>query len=158
MKRIIWTNEDYDEWEKSVLSDDENADTSFEAFNDYCEIWLDDERCNLDIEVDGVIVAYGYVGTWRGVINGMKIIGTNVKDILSSNCDYVTWSCDRYNVVCDEIHHDGHNHIVYRMFETREKADRFLNNFVCNKYADDYKAFMKATKSIRPYVAKVYGW
>ena len=47
---------------------------------------------------------------------------------------------------------------IIKQFETREKADRFISNFLRHKYADDYKAFMKATKSIRPYVAKVYGW
>lgn len=156
--RVIWTNTDYDEWEKSMREDypDEEEDLSYESYQDDCAIWLDDERCNLNIEVEGYIVGYASLGLWNGGYNAAAIIGTNVKDILSSECDYLDWYADRYNVRCKAIHHDGTNYYLYRVAKTREEAERLVKAIFYHGMTEEQ--FRKRTKSLRPYVAEVYGW
>jgi hypothetical protein len=155
-RRVIWTNNDYDEWKENMLLDDAEADVSYDRYCEDCEICLDDERCNLNKEVDGCIIGYANLGFWNGRCAGVKVLGTNIKDILSSNCDYVTWYCDLHNVRCEAIHHDGTNYILYRVAESREKAERIAERLLDKGMSEEQ--FRKATKSLRPYVADVYGW
>ena len=154
-RKIIWTNDDYDGWCKSMLIDGEE-DLSYEAYSNECEIWLDDEHANLNIPLEGYIVAFADLGLWDGHHNGAKAIGRNVRDILSSNCDLVTWFCDRYNVRCEETHHDGNNSIIYRLAKNREHAERIVNKIAYEGMTKEQ--FMKATKSLKPFIDKVYGW
>ena len=72
--------------------------------------WLDDERSNLDNEVDGVIVAFADLELWHGHTQGYRIIGSNVADILRSKYD-AEWYGDTCNIRGGELHHDGTNHI-----------------------------------------------
>ena len=123
---------------------------------DVDEFWLDDERANLNVEVDGVIVAFANLGFWNGRVNGAKIFGNNVKNILKSFNDYNEWYCDQYNVRCTSVHHDGRNKYLYRVAKNVEQAERIVDKIVSGVY--DEKKFRKATRSLRPYVAKVYGW
>lgn len=159
-KRIIWTNDNYDEWLKSMLSDMEEGETEddfdYERYAEDCSFWLDDERANLNEEVEGCIIAFAELGLWDGKHNGAKIVGTNVKQILNSQCDYVTWFCDRYNVRCEASHHDGTNHILYRVAKNREAAERLANRIAYEGMTEE--EFRKATRSLRPYIAKVYGF
>ena len=73
-KQIIWSNmnleednleEIYDEYECRGIIVDRNED------------WLDDERINLDEEVDGRIIIIADLGLWNGRKQGYKILGTN---------------------------------------------------------------------------------
>jgi hypothetical protein len=115
-----------------------------------------DERINLHKDVDGYIVAFAELGLWNGNTNGAKIVGTTVSDILYSDCDYVTWYCDPYNVRCSAAHHDGRNYILYRVADSKEQAERLVNKIAYEGMTEEQ--FRRATKSLRPYVAKVYGW
>lgn len=159
-KRIIWSNDNYDEWLKCMIDDmgedESEEDFDYERYYEDCDMFLGDERANLNVEVDGYIVAFARLGLWNGTFNGAKLIGTNVKDVLYSDCDYITWYCDRYNVRCEAAHHDGRNYILYRVAKSKADAER-LQNLIA--YGDmDEEKFRKATRSLRPYVAKVYGW
>ena len=156
-RRVIWTNDDYDEWKDCMLKDNEDEETlTYERYYNDCDLNLDDERCNLNTYVDGYIVAFASLGLWFGRRNGAKIVGEKVSDILSSDCDYVTWYCDRYNVRCDGTHHDGKNHILYRVAKNKEHAEWLVDKIAYDNMSEE--EFKKRTKSLRPYVAKVYGW
>lgn len=162
--RVIWTNNDYSEWEACMLEDypdeasreAEGIEITYERYmeerND--DIW--DERGNLDVEVDGIIVAFADLGLWDGRHNGAKRFGSKVKNILTSRNDYQDWYCDRYNVRCTDIHHDGTNFLLYRVARNEEQADRLVNAIAYEDMTEE--EFRKATRSLRPYVAKVYGW
>ena len=162
--RVIWTNDNYDEWEACMLIDypteeiqkENEVEISYDAYNEECDINLYGERANLDIEVDGCIVAFVDLGLWDGRHNGGGIIGTNVKDILSSDCDYLDWYCDQHNVRCRASHHDGTNYYLYRVTKSREQARNLINAIAYDGMTEEQ--FRKATRSLRPYVAKVYGW
>jgi len=156
-KRIIWTNNDYDEWKEALLAyGEEEESLTYERYYDDCSINLDDERCNLNKEVDGYIVAFADLGLWNGRYKGAKLVGTNVKDILVQMNDYDTIYCDPFNVKHESIHHDGTNRILYRVAKDKEHAERLVNLIAYHDMSEEQ--FRRATKSLRPYVAKVYGW
>ena len=119
--------------------------------------YLDDERENLDVETGGVIIAFGNLGRWNGRFRGYKIFGSNINSILVSSCDEVEWYADKYNVRGSLHHHDGTDYILYRYVPSREKAEK-IGEKIYNGEITDESQFMKATKSIRPFIAKVYGW
>ena len=156
-KRVICTNEDYVEWCEAMQSEVTEEEITPEYYDFCCETDIEDERANLDVEVDGYIVAFASLGLWNGRVNGAKVIGTNVKDILyDSNCDYYTWYCDVHNVRFSGAHHDGRNNYLYRVAKDKETAERLANRIAYHEMTE--KEFRRATKSLRPYVAKVYGW
>ena len=162
--RVIWTNDDYDEWERCMLIDypdeasreEEGIEINYERYHEDCDQYLYDERANLDVEVDGWIVAFGVLGLWDGNHNAACTFGNKVKNILKSECDYLDWYCDRYNVRCRASHHDGTNHYLYRVAKDREQAKRLVDAIAYEGMTEEQ--FRKSTKSLRPYVAKVYGW
>lgn len=165
-KRTIWSNlydatreedwkEDFEDWCEANGLDKEEEDID-DFINETLSIYLDDERANLNKEVDGVIVCFADLGLWDGHHKGAKIFGTNVKDILYSNWDYTSWYCDRYNVRSTSVHHDGTNHYLYRVAKDKKTAQRLVKKIASGEMTE--QQFMKATKSIRSYVARVYGW
>ena len=162
--RVIWTNNDYDEWETCMKEgypdeasrEEEGITIDYETYQEECDNSLYDERANLNVSVDGVIVCFADLGLWDGHHNAAKTFGSNVKNILYSSDDYLDWYCDRYNVRGTGIHHDGTNTYLYRVAKDGETARSLVNKIT---YEDmTVEQFMKATKSLRPYVAKVYGW
>lgn len=163
-ERIIWDNLDveYDDW-KEDFKDwcetngiDEDEMDLYQWVDETLGDYLDDERDNLDEDVDGVIVVFADLGLWDGHHQGSRIMGTNVKNILRSDCDYTKWYCDRYNVRCTAAHHDGRNCYLYRVAKDEETAQRLVEKIAYEGMTE--QQFMKATKSLRPYVAKTYGW
>ena len=155
-RRIIWTNNDYEEWCEAMKDEITDEEITPEYYAFCCDNNLDDERINLDVEVDGYIVAFASLGLWNGRVNGAKLVGTNVRDILHSNDDYVTWYCDPYNVKAEMIHHDGTNYVIYRVARNKEFAEKLVNMIAYNGMTEEQ--FKRATRSLRPYVAEVYGW
>lgn len=59
-------------------------------------------------------------------------------------------------VLYDAANHDGRHYITFRIAKDEDDAERMQDNIVYGdwKYAD----FMSRTKSLRPYIARVYGW
>ena len=163
-ERIIWSNYDvrYEDWEDDwrdyldVNCIEEEESNLYEWVDETLGYYLDDERSNLKKEVDGVIVAFANLGLWDGHHQGAKIVGTNIKNILYSECDYAEWYCDVYNVRFKGAHHDGGNTILYRVAKDRDTAERLVDKIVYDGMTEEQ--FRKATKSLRPYVAKIYGW
>lgn len=158
-RRVIWSNEDYDEWKKSLIDEGEDEDElTYERYYEDCEVFLDDERSNLNKEVDGYIMAFCNLGFWNGRQNGAKLVGTNVKDILNTSygCDYTTFYCDPNNVKFDGSHHDGSHYLLFRIAKDKDAAERLANKIAYHDMTEE--EFRRATRSLRPYVAKVYGW
>lgn len=121
---------------------------------------LGDEKANLDKETGGYIIAFANLGLWNGRHIGYKQIGTNIADIF--NCctdgDYeVVFFADRYNVRLNAAHHDGRHDIVFRYVESKDKADEICEKIYNGKISTEKQLF-RATKSIRPFVANIYGW
>ena len=158
MERIIYSDDySFEDWCKDTAEDSENEqELTYDNYNEYMAVWVDDERCNLNVEVEGVIVAFAVLGLWNGSPNGARVVGTNVNNIFSIYEDYNKYFADRYNIRSSHTHHDGTNKVLYRVAKSMAHAQRLVNKIA---YEDmTMQQFCRATKSLRPYVAKVYGW
>lgn len=168
-KRIIWSNMnlDIDDWRAGYaeylgmneLDDDPDDENDiYHWMTKMNDAYLDDERYNLNKKVDGRILVIGDIGFWNGRASGYKIINSgNIKDILYSDCDYVEWYGDGYNIRSVEHHHDGTNYCLYRVI----REDRNINNLLNAIYNGEEITSSKLnyyTKSLYKEVANVYGW
>ena len=90
MKQIIWSNDSfmddeareyYQDCQREYLEDD-GYTVSDEEWGEEVYRWLDDERRNLNVQVDGVIIAFGDLGLWQGRRQGYQILGSNIADIV----------------------------------------------------------------------------
>lgn len=168
-KHIIWSNMNFDienwrdgykemaeenGWEEDTDDDDNLYDYMIETNNMY----LDDERMNLDKVVEGRILVIADLGLWNGRKSAYKIVGSgNIKDILGFTYDCAEFYGDGYNIRGTEVHHDGINYYLYRVI----REDRNIMNLL-NDIWDGREFTMKKlnyyTKSLYKDVAKVYGW
>lgn len=162
-KNIIWSSDiDLKDWEDYLAEEypnitDENK--KYELVYEINDMYLEDERINLDIDLHDDIIIIADLGLWYGNVRGYKEIKGNIAECLYTECDYAEWYCDRYNLHCNGYHHDGSNHYMYRVWKdglSEEQKDNFRNAIVKRKA--DSKMISRYTKSLRPYIAKVYGW
>ena len=162
-KMLIWSSEN--EFEKNFR--EELVLTRKEAFGEDYEpseeeidedlaelngLYLEDERNNLDVNVDGVIIAFADLGLWKGRRKGYKIYNRNISDILYSECDGAEWYEDGYNIRGDFSHHDGRNHVLYRVAKDMNDAERIAAKIYNGEM--DEEQFRRRTRSLYPYVAK----
>jgi hypothetical protein len=169
-KHIIWSNmnldiedwrDGYKEWLEINEIDDrdpDDEDAIYEWMWETNGYYLDDERANLDKEVGGRILVIGDLGMWDGRKSGYKIIESgNISDILTSDCEYVEWYGDGYNIRSIECHHDGRNYCLYSVI----REDRNIDNLLDAIYNGEEITSSKLnyyTKSLYKEVADVYGW
>ena len=98
-KHIIWSSDvDYEDWRADLeeqypdLSEQERMELMVEQNNDY----LDDERCNLNIQLSRPILLIADIGRWDGRYPGYaEIKSGNIRDCLYSEMDDSTWYVDR---------------------------------------------------------------
>lgn len=131
-------------------------------------IWSDDmsleglewAREDLNVLLDNDIVVIADLGLWNGRKSGYKVIESgNISDCLVNDSDYCEWYCDSNNFRCTAHHHDGTNHYLYRMFKvglTEHQKQTFLSKIYFGRVTP--KDITRYTKSIRPNIAKVFGW
>ena len=167
-KRIIWSNIyiNPDEWRegyKEIAKEngwEEDTDDENNLWNyiyEELDRYIDDERMNLDVPTDGRILVIADLGLWIRRKRGYKILDGNVKNIFSISEDYNEYYSDGYNIRACCVHHDGTNYIEYRVI----REDRNIQNLldaICNGEEITRKKLNYYTKSLEPYVAKVYGW
>lgn len=120
--------------------------------------YLDDERYNLNKYLDGRILIIADLGLWNGRKQGYKIIDGNISNILYDNdADFIEWYADQYNIRATAHHHDGTNYYLYR--EIREDRNiQILLDDIYNGREISRSKLNYYTRSIRPYVAEIYGW
>ena len=168
-KRIIWSDidlnpedwrKDYEEvareneWDEDTSDPDNLWQYMIATHNTY----LDDERYNLNKYLDGRILIIADLGLWNGRKQGYKIIDGNISNILYDNdADFIEWYADQYNIRATAHHHDGTNHYLYR--EIREDRNiQILLDDIYNGREISRSKLNYYTRSIRPYVAEIYGW
>ena len=152
---------DFEEWKSDYLYDNKDKDyTEEELLNIYYEelFWLtEDEKRNLNKTVDGIIVAFADLGLWNGRFTGAKVYTAKINSILDlCGCDDGHFYSDHRNVQSSLFHHDGTNHLTYRIAKDRKTAERIFWLADSGKLTWDY--FRRNTKSLTPIVAKIYGW
>lgn len=164
-RHIIWSNHelDYEDWKDNLekeypdLSDDERYSLMYEINDGY----LDDERVNLDIQLDTPILMIADLGRWNGRLPGYgEIKSGNIKDCLESQMDYLTWYVDHLgDLRCDAVHHDGANHYLYRCYKQgiRESQIDLLKEKILAGTATRTD-ITRVTRRLGDEIAKVYGF
>lgn len=165
-KHIIWSNLNLnlEDWKDFLEEEHPDVTDEYEQYNLVSELndeYLSDEQANCNIRTDGRIIAIANLGFWDGRRIGYKLLGHNVKDCLQfeKDCGYAEFYCDRYNLCSTQHHHDGSHCITYREFRpgiTSDQADNFCWKLYEGKATQ--KDITRYTRSLKPYVNKVYGW
>lgn len=155
--------EDYEKYARENLEANEVEDITEDMIQqevyDNIDMFYDDEMMNLNKQLDGRIVAIADIGRWNGRVQGYKVLGSNLNEVVSSSigCDDKEVYCDAHNVRATGYHHDGRNHVLFR--ELRE--DRDVDNFLDKIYSGEEistSTLNYYTKSLRPHVQKIYGF
>ena len=170
-KHIIWSNmnldiEDWRDGYKEYLEmnemekDPDDEDAIYEWMIETNDMYLDDERYNLNKEVGGRILIIANLGLWNGRKSGYKILGSNIREIFNINSrgfDYAEFYGDGHNIRAEECHHDGTNYYEYRIVREDRKIDNLLDD-IYNGKEITRKKLNYYTKSLYKDVANVYGW
>ena len=163
MKKVIWSNMNLDikDWEDYFESEFDYELTENQKYNEMIDLnnqYIDDERDNLNIQLNNPIIAIADLGLWNGRKQGYKIIESgNIKDILYSDADYVEWYSDGYNIKSVQVHHDGTNYIEYRELKDNVNIDKFTDMIYEGKEITR-SLLNRYTNSIEKHVRNVYGW
>lgn len=166
-KHLIWSDYDmdYEDWRAELaaeypeLTEDERMMLMYEMNGGY----LDDERVNLNIQLDQPILIIADLGLWTGRHMGYKEIASgNIRDCLYSDrdIDYSTWYVDRLgDLRCDAIHHDGTNHLLYRTYKpgVRDSQIDLLKEKLYYGTATSAD-ITRITRRLGDEIGKVYGW
>lgn len=162
MKRSIWTTKVDSQDIRAAMEDYKVPEgEAFEIVQESKTLQLEDEKTNLDIEIDNPILVIANLGLWNGRRQGYKVLNrNNISAIFSVCCrDSLdeTFYADAYNIHCDDDHHDGTNHYLFRELIGTDSQCSKLCSAIYN--GREYKDLMKRySRSILPYVAAVYGW
>ena len=161
----IWSNADldYEEWkdwmeeEYPTLSEDERVAMMYEENGHY----LEDERLNLDIQLSQPILVIADLGLWNGRHMGYKeITSGNIRDCLYSDNDYTTWYVDeKGDFRCDDAHHDGTNHYLYRVYKDNvsdSQKDRLKEKIY--RGVATRSDISRVTRRLGDEIGKIYGW
>lgn len=169
--RVIWTSDigqlsdwaDYLEEEGLTgLSTERQYAAVLELNNSY----LGDERVNLNKQIKTGIVAFVDCSLWNGKQLHVLNVGYNLGCCLDTSTTGVLdgswrWFVDRYgNLRCDAAHHDGTNHVVYRMWKPQMSAGKQLRCATEMRVAGCYNSTIagRYTQSLGSFVNEIYGW
>ena len=127
------------------------------------EEYLYDERINLKRPISDnpdacQILMIADLGLWDGRHQGYKLVrARHISDILYVDADNAKWYGDGLDIRCDAYHHDGVNHILYRVVRPGVAIEK-LTQRIYDGEEIDRKTLNRYTTSLYPQVAKVYGW
>ena len=162
---VIWTNYhlNYDDWADDLETEypELSKDERYYKMLDLNDSYLDDERANLSIQLSQPILVIADLGLWNGRRSCCKEIQSgNICDCLYGGHDFVTWYVDiKGDLRCEDIHHDGTNHYLYRVFKSgtteaqrTQLKDKINNSTVTRRDIDRH------TRRLGDEIGRVYGW
>ena len=166
-ERIIYTTLfDVDDWEddfKDWLDENGFDEDDCDIYN-YIDInlvaWFNAEKANLNKPIDGDILVIADLGLWDGRHSAYKIIhASKLSDIFSIGGGYddMKFYCDQHNLLADLYHHDGVNHLEFRLIKKGVNITP-LTDKLYNQEEVSRETIRRYTTSLRKHVAKVYGW
>lgn len=159
-KHIIYSDFDYDfeEYAKDCR-ENYNEEPEWEYYIEYMNDWIKNEKMVLDIETNGIL-AIADLGLWNGRFIGYKKVGDYISDCLHTSCDYAEWYVDSYgHFCCNETHHDGTNHIIYKEWKdgvTEEQKEMVMNKIYFGTCTE--RILRRYTQNLGYKIANVYGW
>ena len=169
---VIWKSygmldlEETEDYEKSAREnleanevEDITEDKIQQEVYENIDMFFEDQLLNLSKKLSNNIIAIADIGRWNGRVQGYKILGNNLNEVVSSTigCDEKEVYCDAYNVRAIGYHHDGSNHVLFRELREDRNIDNFLDKIYSNETISS-STLNYYTKSLRPYVQHVYGF
>ena len=154
--------EEFEKDVKNLLKEDAVEDITEETITDEVYFQIEQnfeyETMNLDKKLNGRILCLANMGLWNGRRTGYKILGNNLNEILTAGigCDEKEVYCDSYNVYARGYHHDGSNSVEFREIREDKNIDALLDKLYSNEPVTR-KEINRYTKSLRPYIKKIYG-
>lgn len=168
MKHTIFNSDstafDFEEMRKEISENNDVPveDISDEAVWDYIshsvENWYDDERLNLNQELDNFVICIADLGLWNGRRSAYKLLGKNLNSILYNTGDSYEVYVEDGEVMARDSHHDGTNYYNWRVLKSglsNAKVNDLLDSIV---EGDAEEKIRKYTKSLAPYVKRIYGF
>lgn len=166
--RVIFDSEpNYDDAKQylieKAIEDGENPDDItdsdiWEEANFQAEMWFSDETDNLYKELDGRVLCIADLGLWNGRRTGYKICRNNLNEVMyQAQGDYYKVMYDGNNIVAIDCHHDGTNDYIFRELREDTNYEILLNKLYSGEEVSQ-KLINRYTKSLKPYIKKVYGW
>lgn len=157
---ILEDGEDVEDVSKEELMERITFEKFYDWYYDEMNMYLEDQKLNLNIELPSEIIAIANLGLWNGRCNGYKVLGNNLNEIFNYGEDYNEWKVDQYgNVKQSAVHHDGTNYVEYRMLNpnlTDTQRDNFFDRL---DYEDmDEYTMKRYTVRLGDAIGDVFGW
>jgi hypothetical protein len=119
--------------------------------------YLNDERANLNVNIDGDILIFGDLGLWNGRAPAYSITRANLNAIFDVCADIIEYYGDGREIRATGCHHDGRNYYLLRAARPGRDLDRLLNAIYNGEHISQQK-LNYYTRSVYFDVARVYGW
>lgn len=137
--------------------DDITDDMIYQEKSELENMYFDDEMLNLNIRLDGRVIAIVDMGLWNGRFSGYKIGENNLNEIMTiGNEDTIEIFQDKDDIKKISSHHDGTNFITFREIREDRDIDKLLSDIYNGKEISRQK-LSYYTKSLNEYVDKIYG-
>ena len=164
-KHIIWSNMnlDMEAWKPDLEENypGRSEEEYYELMHELNDMYFDDEKANLDIQLSAPIIVCADLGLWNGRRMGYKMIDSgNISDCLAGDGDFSEWFVDHLgDLRCTDVHHDGTNHYLYRAVKEHVpdwKVERLQNKLY--EGTASYADIEKVTRRLGDEIAAVYGF
>ena len=166
-KRVLWSSEiDFDAWRDDYKKTypDATEDEIDEMISDQNYDDLVVERGILGINLPEPIIVIADLGLWDGRRTGYKEIPGNIAkclDVRVSSSYESTWYLDERNdLVCDDIHHDGTNHYLYRTWKktaTPQQRANFVSKIMTGETITR-RDITRLTERLGDAICAAHGW
>lgn len=163
---LIWTSDpDYEDWQEELeadmpdASEKERKEFMYAANSDTLQF----EREELSHQYPQEILVIADLGLWNGRRMAYKEIESGkLSDCFEPSRDTlnIRWYVDRNgDLRCDDSHHDGTNHYLYRVWKDgiSENQKENLREKIYNGVATRYD-ITRATERLGDEIGRVYGW
>lgn len=175
-KHIIWSNYNLnlEDWIEDIKENLKFCGVNISTWTremfeqemiDTNNLYLDDERCNLNIPTESDIIIIAKLGLWNAYPTAYKYIPSNRRNIsnclcFETGCGYAEWWVDSHNNLrSKQTHHDGTHQLLYREFKpdiSEKQKDNFFNKILQRTLTS--KDITKYTRSIGKQICEAYGW
>lgn len=166
-KHMIWSSEiDFDAWRDDYREEypDATDDEIDEMINDQNYDDLVYEREILNINLPEPIIVIADLGLWDGRRTGYREIAGNIAKCLdtrvSSSYSSTWYLDDRNDLVCDDCHHDGTNHYLFRVWKkttTPRQRANFINKIMTGETITR-RDITRLTERLGDAICAAHGW
>lgn len=114
----------------------------------------------LDMDLQGKVIAIAKLSSQNNSKQGYILLSDELNSIFDIKEYYNEWYSDGKNVLSLQIHSSGRNQIMFRELRT-DRDEVSIQRFLMSLYDGEEITPQKLssyTRSLHPYVAKIYGW